>query len=68
MQLGVWLPAGQEVALTRQAQQLGVITPGLAAQYQTTTARRDGWLLGLSALTPGEIGQAVERLRRIKPA
>jgi GntR family transcriptional regulator/MocR family aminotransferase len=68
LQLGIWLPPGQEAALTRQAQRLGVITPGLAPQYQTATARRDGWLLGFAALTPGEIGAAVERLRQIKPA
>lgn len=65
LQLGVWLPAGQEAELTRQAQQLGVLTPGLSVQYQNTSARRDGWLLGFSALTPGEITQAVERLSRI---
>ncbi len=68
LQLSVWLPAGQEATLTRQARELGVITPSLAALYQTAAARRDGWLLGFSALTPGEIGKAVERLSRIKPA
>lgn len=67
LQLGVWLPGGQEAELTRQAQQLGVITPGLSTQYQNASARRDGWLLGFSALTPGEITLAVERLRRINP-
>nr|WP_037384092.1 PLP-dependent aminotransferase family protein [Serratia sp. DD3] len=66
LQLTVWLPTGQESALTRQAQQLGVITPPLSRQYQTTAAQRDGWLLGFSALTPGEISLAVERLSRIK--
>ncbi|PVZ85545.1 GntR family transcriptional regulator [Serratia sp. S1B] len=66
LQLTVWLPAGLESALTRQAQQLGVITPPLSRQYQTTAAQRDGWLLGFSALTPGEISKAVERLSNIK--
>jgi GntR family transcriptional regulator/MocR family aminotransferase len=65
LQLSVWLPPGQESALTQQAQRLGVITPGLAALYQTANLRRDGWLLGFSALTPGEIRAAVERLARI---
>lgn len=68
LQLSVWLPPGQEAALTRQAEQCGVMTPGLAAQYRTPAARRDGWLLGFSALTPGEIAQAVKRLAALKPA
>ena len=68
LQLSVWLPPGQESALTQQAQRLGVVTPGLTAQYQTPSLRRDGWLLGFSALTPGEIRAAVERLTRISPA
>lgn len=67
LQLGVWLPPGQEEALTHQAQHLGVVTPGLAAQYLTSAGRRDGWLLGFSALTPGEIRTAVERLSRVIP-
>ncbi|MEE4407496.1 PLP-dependent aminotransferase family protein [Serratia sp. C2(1)] len=67
LQLSVWLPPGQETALSRQAQQLGVVTPGLATQYQTAQARRDGWLLGFAALTPGEIRTGVERLARIIP-
>nr|WP_261108546.1 PLP-dependent aminotransferase family protein [Serratia quinivorans] len=67
LQLGVWLPPGQEEALTHQAQYLGVVTPGLAAQYHTSAGRRDGWLLGFSALTPGEIRTAVERLSRVIP-
>jgi GntR family transcriptional regulator/MocR family aminotransferase len=67
LQLSVWLPPGQEAALTLQAQRLGVITPGLAAQYQTANMRRDGWLLGFSALTPGEIRAAVERLSQVIP-
>ncbi|WP_417903504.1 PLP-dependent aminotransferase family protein [Chania multitudinisentens] len=65
LQLAVWLPPGQEATLTRQARQLGVITPGLAAQFITPQARRDGWLLGFSALTPGEISAAVEQLSKI---
>ncbi|CAI0702137.1 HTH-type transcriptional regulatory protein gabR [Serratia entomophila] len=65
LQLSVWLPPGQEAALSGQAQRLGVVTPGLAAQYQTAQARRDGWLLGFSALTPGEIRAAVAQLARI---
>ncbi|OKB66248.1 GntR family transcriptional regulator [Serratia marcescens] len=65
LQLSVWLPPGQEVALSLQAQRLGILTPGLAAQYQTTQTQRDGWLLGFSALTPGEIRSAVERLTQI---
>ncbi|MNV37500.1 HTH-type transcriptional regulatory protein GabR [compost metagenome] len=68
LQLSVWLPPGQESALTQQAQRLGVVTPGLTAQYQTPSLQRDGWLLGFSALTPGEIRAAVERLTRISPA
>ncbi|MDW5499107.1 PLP-dependent aminotransferase family protein [Pseudomonas lundensis] len=68
LQLSVWLPPGQEAALTRQAQQLGVVTPGLATQYFMPNTRRDGWLLGFSALTPGEIRAAVEQLARISPA
>ncbi|WP_391581040.1 MocR-like pyridoxine biosynthesis transcription factor PdxR [Serratia liquefaciens] len=68
LQLSVWLPPGQESALTQHAQRLGVVTPGLTAQYQTPSLRRDGWLLGFSALTPGEIRAAVERLTRILPA
>ncbi|CAI0702924.1 MocR-like pyridoxine biosynthesis transcription factor PdxR [Serratia ficaria] len=65
LQLSVWLPPGQEAGLSHQAQRLGVVTPGLSAQYQTAQARRDGWLLGFSALTPGEIRSAVQRLARI---
>lgn len=65
LQLAVWLPHGQEANLTQQAQQLGVITPGLSALFMTPQARRDGWLLGFSALTPGEISAAVERLSKI---
>lgn len=65
LQLSVWLPPGREAALSRQAWRLGVLTPGLTAQYQTVQAQRDGWLLGFSALTPGEIRSAVERLARI---
>lgn len=68
LQLSVWLPPGQENALTQQAQRLGIVTPGLTAQYQTPSLQRDGWLLGFSALTPGEIRAAVERLTRISPA
>lgn len=68
LQLSVWLPPGQESALTQQAQRLGVVTPGLTAQYQTPSLQRDGWLLGFSALTPGEIRAAVKRLTRISPA
>ncbi|HAT4998866.1 TPA: PLP-dependent aminotransferase family protein [Serratia marcescens] len=68
LQLSVWLPPGQEAALSRQARRLGILTPGLTAQYQTVQAQRDGWLLGFSALTPGEIRCAVERLARITVA
>ncbi len=68
LQLSVWLPPGQEAALSRQAQRLGILTPGLTAQYQTAQAQRDGWLLGFSALTPGEIRSAVERLAQIAVA
>lgn len=68
LQLSVWLPPGQEETLSRQAQRLGVVTPGLAAHYLTPAGRRDGWLLGFSALTPGEIRAAIERLARISPA
>ncbi|MBI3311491.1 MAG: aminotransferase class I/II-fold pyridoxal phosphate-dependent enzyme, partial [Serratia liquefaciens] len=68
LQLSVWLPPGQESALTQQAQRLGVVTPGLTAQYHMPNRQRDGWLLGFSALTPGEIRAAVERLARIMPA
>jgi GntR family transcriptional regulator/MocR family aminotransferase len=67
LQLSVWLPPGQEEALSHQAQRLGVVTPGLAAQYLTPAGRRDGWLLGFSALTPGEIRAAIERLAQISP-
>ncbi|CAI0868787.1 DNA-binding transcriptional repressor LldR [Serratia quinivorans] len=38
-----------------------------AEGYLTSARRRDGWLLGFSALTPGEICAAVERLARISP-
>ncbi|SVK49708.1 Putative transcriptional regulator [Acinetobacter baumannii] len=68
LQLSVWLPPGREAALSQQARRLGVLTPGLTAQYQTVQAQRDGWLLGFSALTPGEIRSAVERLARIAAA
>ncbi|HEE0242408.1 TPA: PLP-dependent aminotransferase family protein, partial [Serratia marcescens] len=61
-------PPGQEAALSRQARRLGILTPGLKAQYQTAQAQRDGWLLGFSALTPGEIRSAVERLAQIAVA
>ena len=67
LQLSVWLPAGCEAALTRQARQAGVLTPGLAAHYQLDAARRDGWLLGFAALTPGEISAAVARLAHLRP-
>nr|WP_099061641.1 PLP-dependent aminotransferase family protein [Serratia sp. BW106] len=67
LQLSVWLPPGQEEALSHQAQRLGVVTPGLAAQYLMPAERRDGWLLGFSALTPGEIRAAIERLAQISP-
>ncbi|WP_409977073.1 PLP-dependent aminotransferase family protein [Serratia proteamaculans] len=68
LQLSVWLPPGQEETISRQAQRLGVVTPGLAAHYLTPAGRRNGWLLGFSALTPGEIRAAIERLARISPA
>ncbi len=68
LQLSVWLQPGREAALSQQARRLGVLTPGLTAQYQTVQAQRDGWLLGFSALTPGEIRSAVERLARIAAA
>lgn len=68
LQLAIWLPQGQERALTQQARKSGVITPGLTAQYQTASAQRDGWLLGFSALTPGEITQAVAQLGKIRLA
>lgn len=60
--------ARPEAALSRQAQRLGILTPGLTAQYQTAQTQRDGWLLGFSALTPGEIRSAVERLAQIAVA
>ena len=59
--------ARREAALSRQAQRLGILTPGLTAQYQTAQTQRD-WLLGFSALTPGEIRSAVERLAQIAVA
>ena len=68
LQLSVWLPPRREAALSQQAWRLGVLTPGLTAQYQTVQAQRDGWLLVFSALTPGEIRSAVERLARIAAA
>ncbi len=55
--------ARREAALSRQAQRLGILTPGLTAQYQTAQTQRDGWLL--FGLTPGEIRSAVERLAQI---
>lgn len=67
LQLCVWLPTGQEADLSRQAQQAGAIAPGLAELYASPSNRRDGWLLGFAALTPGEISNAVERLARLKP-
>jgi GntR family transcriptional regulator/MocR family aminotransferase len=70
LQLAVRLPVGQEAILSQQAQRLGVITPGLSALYlpnadTAISTVKDGWLLGFSALTPGEITAAVDRLQKL---
>lgn len=61
LQLGVALPKGSEVHLTRQAMALGIATPSLGALYQTA-GQVDGWLLGFAALQPDEIEAAVDAL------
>ena len=66
LQLSVALPPGSEATLTRQAQALGVITPGLGALYAGPD-RVDGWLLGFAALQPAEIEQALLALARLTP-
>ncbi|QDL53077.1 PLP-dependent aminotransferase family protein [Rhodoferax aquaticus] len=66
LQLGVALPKGREVQLTRQAAALGIATPSLGALYQTA-GQVDGWLLGFAALQPEEIKAAVDALAHITP-
>lgn len=78
LQLAVRLPSGRESELTRLAQRAGVTTPPLSALFLPaeppspadaaqpadpgSSAHRDGWLLGFSALTPQEISTAVDCL------
>lgn len=71
LQLAAYLPVRSEEKLSQQASALGVMTPRLSPLWlpepHATTCARDGWLLGFSALTPGEITTAVNRLARITP-
>ncbi len=71
LQLAARLPAGSEEKFSQQASALGVMTPRLSPLWlpepDTSASTRDGWLLGFSALTPGEITTAVDRLARITP-
>jgi GntR family transcriptional regulator/MocR family aminotransferase len=71
LQLAAHLPAGTERRLTQLAQQFGVTTPRLSPlwlpEVGTHGQKADGWLLGFSALTPGEITSAVNRLAKLQP-
>lgn len=65
LQLCVSLPQNTELHLTRKASEQGIATPSLSALYNGTTAN-DGWILGFSALLPGEIEDAVAVLSKLK--
>ena len=69
LQLAARLPAGSEKRLTQLALQQGVVTPRLSPLWLPEAGAQeqipDGWLLGFSALTPGEITSAVNRLAKL---
>jgi len=69
LQLAARLPAGSEKRLTQLALQQGVVTPRLSPLWLPDAGAQeqipDGWLLGFSALTPGEITSAVNRLAKL---
>ena len=69
LQLAARLPAGSENRLTQLALQQGVTTPRLSPLWLPDAGApeqiNDGWLLGFSALTPGEITAAVNRLAKL---
>lgn len=65
LQLCVTLPQGTEAHLTRTAGEHGIATPSLSTLYHGKTSN-DGWLLGFSALQPGEIESAVAALSKLK--
>lgn len=69
LQLCARLPAGSEPRLSQLASDFGVMTPRLSPLYlpapHSSSCIHDGWLLGFSALTPGEITTAVDRLAHI---
>jgi GntR family transcriptional regulator/MocR family aminotransferase len=64
LQLVATLPGGDEAQLSRQAAQLGVQTPGLAALY-LGQPQQSGWLLGYAGLRNDEIVAAVDQLARL---
>ncbi|WP_199065582.1 PLP-dependent aminotransferase family protein [Chitinimonas sp. BJB300] len=65
LQVLVELPPGSETRLTRQAQAVGVATPGLQSLYLTPPGR-DGWLLGFAALSMDKIRAGVHRLQVLR--
>lgn len=64
LQLVATLPGGDEARMSRQAAQLGVQTPGLAALY-LGQPQQSGWLLGYAGLRNDEIVAAVDQLARL---
>jgi GntR family transcriptional regulator/MocR family aminotransferase len=65
LQLAALLPEGEEPALSRAAAARGLETPSLSRLYGGAP-RRDGWILGYAALTPGEIAEACQQLRHVR--
>lgn len=64
LQLTVLLNGGDEQRLTREAAADGLLLPPLSPLCRHS-APQQGWILGYSALQPGEIMQAVDKLARL---
>lgn len=64
LQMAVSLKQGDEARLTKLAAQAGLQLPRLSPLY-TGDIRQPGWLLGFSALTPGEIVAGCDKLAKL---
>ncbi len=64
LQMAVSLKQGDEARLTNLAAQAGLQLPRLSPLY-TSDIRQPGWLLGFSALTPGEIVAGCDKLAKL---